>query len=345
MAGSRMGKVTSREVTCSRTGPMLLSGTIPEGTLMRSRLQTVTLLLLLAGCAGQDPGGAATPAPLAGSEVDDAAWTRTLVAHREEVDEELRTSSTSPMAGVQRLASKAVDRVYLTRQGRTFALADSADPGAEMAVVREGTGWTWERLDDDVTGEAGGETVAPGSVLNASAAFAIEGFHVRVYPGREEVIFTVYDPERPEKKAFEHLLYFPPDRSYAVPAELVKIGKPEEIEMLTSRGLKKTFYRYATIRFQLDGEDQELTAYKNALGGGSSESLFIPFRDATSGRETYGAGRFLDVDEPEGEQFVLDFNRAYNPLCNYSPAYNCPIPPRENHLKVAIRAGEKTYPH
>ena len=87
--------------------------------------------------------------------------------------------------------------------------------------------------------------------------------------------------------------------------------------MLTSRGLKKTFYRYARIRFQLSGEDQELTAFKSKLDGEGSKSLFIPFRDFTSGRESYGAGRFLDVDEPPGDHFVLDFNRAYNPLCNY----------------------------
>ncbi|HNR37719.1 MAG TPA: DUF1684 domain-containing protein, partial [Acidobacteriota bacterium] len=64
-----------------------------------------------------------------------------------------------------------------------------------------------------------------------------------------------------------------------------------------------------------------------------------------TGAETYPAGRFLDLDEPAGETVVLDFNRAYNPLCNYSPAYNCPIPPAENRLPVAIRAGELTYPH
>ena len=115
--------------------------------------------------------------------------------------------------------------------------------------------------------------------------------------------------------------------------------------MLTSRNLKKTFYRYARLVFEVDGEDQELTAYKSTLTGEGSESLFVPFRDATTSRETYGAGRFMDLDEPESEEFVLDFNRAYNPLCNYSPAYNCAIPPRENHLQVAIRAGEKTYPH
>ena len=137
----------------------------------------------------------------------------------------------------------------------------------------------------------------------------------------------------------------PPDRSYAVPARLLKFPEPDEVEILTSRGLKKTYHRYARIRFQLHGADQELTALKSQLTGEGSESLFIPFRDSTAGGETYGAGRFMDIDEPPSEQFVLDFNRAFNPLCNYSPAFNCPIPPRENRLQVAIRAGELTYPH
>ena len=53
----------------------------------------------------------------------------------------------------------------------------------------------------------------------------------------------------------------------------------------------------------------------------------------------------MEMEEPEVEDFVLDFNRCFNPLCNYSPAYNCPYPPEENHLEVAVRAGEKTYPH
>jgi hypothetical protein len=277
--------------------------------------------------------------------VGDAAWMQALLDHRREVDEEFRTSTTSPMAGVQRLASEAVDRLFLVRQDGSFALSEAADPRGELAVAREATSWTWERLTEDVVGEVEGEPVAPGAALSGPTVFSVAGHHVRFYPGEVEVIFTVYDPERPEKKAFDHLLYFPPDRSYAVPARLFRLSEPEEVEMLTSRSLKKTFYRYATIRFRLEGEEQELTAFKSALEGGGARSLFIPFRDATSGSETYGAGRFLDLEEPEGEDFILDFNRAYNPLCNYSPAYNCPIPPRENHLPVAVRAGEKTYPH
>jgi hypothetical protein len=312
---------------------------------MRPPLSALTLLLLLGGCARQEPDGPAAGAPQAAPELDTAAWTQALVEHRAEKDEEFRTSSTSPMAGSQRLTSDPADRVYLTHQDRTFALAHAADPAAEVALTREADTWTWEAPTGDVVGLVDGEPVLPGSALAGPASFAIDGFHLSLYPGEDSVTFIVYDPERPEKKAFEHLLYFPPDRGYAVPATLVKLAEPEQIEMLTSRSLKKTFYRYARIQFQLDGEDLELTAFKSTLDGEGSEYLFIPFRDATSGHETYGAGRFLDLDEPQTDDFVLDFNRAYNPLCNYSPGFNCPIPPRENHLDVAIRAGELTYLH
>ncbi len=116
--------------------------------------------------------------------------------------------------------------------------------------------------------------------------------------------------------------------------------------MLTSRNLEKRFIRYARLSFSVDGTACTLMANPNRPRTQPADrTLFVPFTDATTGTETYPAGRFLDLDEPDGETMVLDFNRAYNPLCNYSPAYNCPIPPAENRLAVAIRAGELTYPH
>ena len=117
------------------------------------------------------------------------------------------------------------------------------------------------------------------------------------------------------------------------------------MKIITTRKLEKTFYRYARVHFQLQGRDLELTALKTSLEGPDAGTLFIPFKDTTNGGETYEVGRFIDVEEPAGEEFVLDFNRCYNPLCNYSPAYNCPLPPLENFLDIAIPAGEKTYPH
>ena len=81
----------------------------------------------------------------------------------------------------------------------------------------------------------------------------------------------------------------------------------------------------------------QLAIYK----GKEQEDLFLPFRDATSGNETYGAGRYLEPEELSTGEIVVDFNLAYNPFCAYSENYSCPLPPFENHLKVPIRAGEK----
>ncbi len=72
-------------------------------------------------------------------------------------------------------------------------------------------------------------------------------------------------------------------------------------------------------------------------------TLFIPFRDATSGKETYGAGRYLEVEVNPSGRYVLDFNLAYNPYCAYSDLYICPLPPGENWLRVEIRGGEKAH--
>ena len=116
--------------------------------------------------------------------------------------------------------------------------------------------------------------------------------------------------------------------------------------MITNRNLEKTFTRYAEIRFELQNTPLVLTAFKSNMGKNEiSPILFIPFKDGTTGNETYPAGRFLEIPEPRGVQFVLEFNQCFNPLCNYSLAYNCPVPPPENHLSVPIPAGEKTYPH
>jgi uncharacterized protein (DUF1684 family) len=117
------------------------------------------------------------------------------------------------------------------------------------------------------------------------------------------------------------------------------------VKIPTTRKLEKTFYRYARIHFIVDNKEFMLTAFKSSLSGTDGEMLFIPFKDSTNGRETYEVGRFLEISEPGQADFVLDFNRCFNPLCNYSPAYNCPLPPLENFLDAAISAGEKTYPH
>lgn len=151
----------------------------------------------------------------------------------------------------------------------------------------------------------------------------------------------VYDINSPAKKKFEGLKYFPVNPAYRVKAKLIKNQKLEEVKILTYQNILKTFVRYGFLEFEINGIKCRLSAFKSPDQMESKE-LFVPFKDMTSGKETYIAGRFLDVEE-EGEECIIDFNLAYNPLCSYNPHWNCPIPPKENELNVRIEAGEKIY--
>jgi uncharacterized protein (DUF1684 family) len=304
-----------------------------EAVIVHTRIPLFILAVLVGGCS---PGGG-------GRAIDTATWEAELVEHRARKNERFKTSSTSPMAGTQYLKSDPAERVWLVREGRSFGLTYEAAPAASLLVERSDGNWRWSAGEESVACLVQEEEIADGSNVDGPAEFVVGDFHLSFYPDEERVTFIVFDAERAEIKDFERLFYFPPDRGYAVDARLERLADPEPVEMVTSRNLVKTFFRYAKIRFELDGIDLELSAFKSQLSGEGSKGLFIPFRDATSGRETYGAGRFLSIDDPDGDRFVLDFNRCYNPLCNYSPAYNCAVPPAENHLAVPVHAGEKTY--
>lgn len=151
-----------------------------------------------------------------------------------------------------------------------------------------------------------------------------------------------HSPLLPEHKAsFDGLSYYPENHALRIRARLETDGvdRDERIVMQTTTGDEQEYRRAGVVRFDVDGEATSVTLYRS----GDVEELFLPFRDATSGRETYGAGRYLDVEPPAGDGLVfVDLNYAYNPNCAYNPAWSCPIPPGENWLTVSIRAGERT---
>ncbi len=142
-----------------------------------------------------------------------------------------------------------------------------------------------------------------------------------------------------QRGTFSHLDYFAPDARFSFTVDLDPAGggATEEVEM--SNGTVSVLERAGVLRLRVDGADLSLVAYRQG------EELFIPFRDATSGAETYGAGRYVEATPVGDARWSLDFNRAYNPYCAYNDRWRCPLPPRENWLTVAIRAGEKTFPH
>jgi uncharacterized protein (DUF1684 family) len=144
--------------------------------------------------------------------------------------------------------------------------------------------------------------------------------------------------------AFHGLAYFPPDLKYLIKAALVPVKDKKMVVLPTSDGLEKKYLEYAYAEFELDGVPNKLLVLEITDPGPHRGTLFLAFADETSSRETYGAGRYLELKKaPGASSLFLDFNKAYNPYCAYSDRFSCPFPPKENLLKVAIRAGEKSY--
>jgi uncharacterized protein len=147
-----------------------------------------------------------------------------------------------------------------------------------------------------------------------------------------------------EKHHFHGLNYYPVDLTYRVVATLVEEQNPGMFRVQTTTGDHKEYTRIGRLEFELEGQQLRLTAFlppgDEPLHG---NRLFVPFRDKTSGKETYGAGRYIDLNKRASNEYILDFNRAYNPYCAYSPYYSCPLPPGENSLPVEIKAGEKLF--
>jgi hypothetical protein len=155
-------------------------------------------------------------------------------------------------------------------------------------------------------------------------------------------------PLNPEAaRSFEGLSYFPYDPAARVLGDVVR-AQPQQYDIATSGDGSYSFTRFAEVHFQLGGSAQSLELYwLEGYGGG----LFLPFRDGTSGRETYGACRYLldtvkgaDLGM-DGSRLILDFNFAYNPSCAYDPKWVCPLAPPPNRLTVRIEAGERATSH
>ena len=159
--------------------------------------------------------------------------------------------------------------------------------------------------------------------------------------------FMRNSPESPfakSKDSYSGLNYFPPDITYRVIADLEPIQQKKTVILGTNDGKEQRYIEYAYAKFKLHGKDNRLLILEIADMGPFRGKLFLAFGDETSARETYGAGRYLDVTKTPGSSTIkLDFNLAYNPYCAYDESFTCPLPPRENILSIPIKAGEKNY--
>lgn len=149
-------------------------------------------------------------------------------------------------------------------------------------------------------------------------------------------------PESPfviSGKDVSDLSYFPIDKKYQVSARVEKMESRQFVGLANSDGTTERYLKYAWLHFELDGKKARLMVLKPAFVPG----YFLGFTDLTSGKETYGGGRYIDIHELRGDRVTIDFNLAYNPYCAYDPNFTCPLPVQENYLNLTIQAGEKNY--
>ena len=179
----------------------------------------------------------------------------------------------------------------------------------------------------------GGKIEAQQTYLDSISAF------------RQNYILTHEVVQKDDRK---FLSFYPLNGSWNIRCRFERVENGNWFQMATSGKEKQSFRKFGKLSFTVHDTLLQLFVYQSQSLMKTkeyAEYLFIPFTDATSGFETYGAGRYLEcfINDIKGNVFQLDFNKAYNPYCAYAVGYNCPVPPRENDLPVAILAGEMNY--
>jgi hypothetical protein len=172
------------------------------------------------------------------------------------------------------------------------------------------------------------------------------------YQQKENAIFKDASKSPLKKKDiknFKGLNFFPVDSSFIVTAKLVKILDAPTFKMATTTDRNPLYKEYGILTFALQGKKCSLTVYQSQEdleNENSKDNLFLPFTDATSGNESYGGGRYMDLlitDETPDGTILLNFNNTYNPYCAYNEKFSCPLTPRKNHLDLAIKAGIQVF--
>ncbi len=145
--------------------------------------------------------------------------------------------------------------------------------------------------------------------------------------------------EADQRADFHGLKYYPENPALRLTVPIDEYPDQEIVTMITSTGSAREYAKYGQFSFDVNGQTARLQVYQDP----DSAYFFLPFVDATAPDETYGAGRYLDIEPVEDGKFLIDFNYAYNPYCAYNDRWSCPLTPLENRLKVRIEAGEKNF--
>ena len=298
------------------------------------------LALLVVAAAARVPETpplhAAEPATLSSVEAD--TLTKAILKDRAETQDWLKTSPTSYLAAVQRRDFGEKRTMIVGRDAACDVRIDDPEVAPRhLSVTVVGDSFDVAALGDTARFAAGKDWVRAARVGPSSirlGRFALRLSHQR-FPA-----IIVFDPKSTGYARYHGLKWFPVDFRYRYVLALTPNPVPDTVIILSTRGNQRHAVRAGWFDFQVGGKPCRLEATRLLEPGVGENDLGLFFRDATSGQESYGLGRYVDVEKRPDGKYVLDFNNCYNPACAVSDHYNCPIPPRANKLAVAIRAGE-----
>ncbi len=279
---------------------------------------------------------AAQPVKLSPAELD--TLRAAITKDRADTQEWLRTSATSYLAaiarrdfGKQRTLSVGSD------PSNDVRIPDSTVAAHYLRVTVVGDSFRVDSADSSVVFMVGGQaqrtaTIGPGAITIGRFSVRLSHQH---YPA-----IIVFDPQSKRFAEYKGLKWYPPDYSYRYVLPMVPNPEPDTLLVLSTHSQARRAIRAGWFVFKVHGKRCALEATRLLEPGVGEHDVSVFFRDKTSGKETYGVGRYVDPEARPDGQFVLDFNTAYDPACAISPYYNCPIPPKQNKLPVEIKAGE-----
>jgi hypothetical protein len=295
------------------------------------------LILALAGCTRSQLGAPASPVKLDTGAAEKVI--KEIEKDRADTQEWLRSSHSSYLAAVDRINfdDKKTLTVGRAEDNDLRLNADDIEPH-HLRVSVDGDRFRVEGADAKARFKVK-EEVKREAILSPSY-IQLGRFSLRLSHQRFPALI-VFDPQSPRFRQYKGISYFPIDLSYRYEVKLNRYPKPEKTVLQSTHGNERQAEQVGWVEFLVGKTSCRLEATHLLEPGSPADSVDIFFRDATTGKESYSVGRYVDLKKLENGNYLLDFNLTYSPACAFSEFYNCPIPPKANTLKVAIRAGEK----
>jgi uncharacterized protein (DUF1684 family) len=298
---------------------------------VRAALIAIALLSGIRGLAAPAAAVKLTPAQT-------AAALRDIDKDRVDTQTWLRSDPTSYLATVNRRDFEGRKTLTVGRAAdNDLRVDDGAFTAHHLRVTVDGDRFRVQAVDPSASFKVGKADQRDATV--DPSAIGVGRFLLRLSHQRYPAII-VFDPQSPRFKDYKGIKYFPPDLSFRYELPLTPNPKPETIVIMSTRGNQRQAVRVGWFDFLVGNTPCRLEAVRLLEPGVGENDLGLFFRDATTGKESYPLGRYVDARKLPDGRYLLDFNFAYNPACAYSEHYNCPIPPKANALTVAIRAGE-----